>query len=314
MYMAYFYALVAAIFWGVGFIGSRYGLQEIGPFWLTFFRFLVASVALVPFILKIKGKSFNISLFKGSFICSIFLTALITFQIAGLQYTTVAKSGFITILYAFFTPLICYFLFKKKISQRFWVYLGLAFVGMLLISELSLAALNYGDFLTLLCAFASSFHIICISHFSKEHDNSLFNFMQLLFVAVISLPLAVYFEGIPKSLSSLSILSNSYAVGGIVFMGVFSTSIAFFLQVKSQQKIPAHVAGLIFLLESPLAAILGYISFNESMSGIAMFGSFLVILSVGLMPFDVDMQRIKTQAKFNLIRFARMLTMIIFGR
>jgi drug/metabolite transporter (DMT)-like permease len=225
----------------------------------------------------------------------------------------VAKSGFITILYAFFTPLICYFLFKKKVSRTFWFYLGVAFIGMLLISELSFSALNYGDFLTLLCAVCSAFHIISISQFSKKHDNGLFNLVQLIFVAMISLPLALYFEGIPQSLTSMSILDNHFAVGGILFMGVFSTSIAFFLQVKSQQKIPAHVAGLVFLLESPLAAILGFVSFNESMSAMAIFGSFLVIFSVGIMPFNLDFSRFQTSVKFSLVRFARVMTMFTFG-
>ncbi len=307
MIFAYFYALVAAIFWGMGFIGSRYGLQEVGPFWLTFFRFAVASLALIPLLLKVKKSSFNFDLVKGSFISSIFLTALIALQISGLQYTTVAKSGFITILYAFFTPILCYFLFKKKVSNRFWGFLGFAFLGMLLITEFSLSSLNYGDFLTLLCALSSSFHIISISHFSKKHDIGLFNFMQLFFVAIISLPLAFFLEGVPKSLTTLSILNNYYAIGGILFMGLLSTSVAFFLQVKSQQKIPAHVAGLIFLLESPLAALLGYFAFDELMSSITMIGCVIVIVSVGLMPFEnINLILFKERS----LRFASSLGMI----
>ena len=311
MITAYFYALVAAIFWGAGFIGSRYGLEEVGPLWLTFFRFLVASIVLLPLLKNVKKEQFNLKLVGGSFVSSIFLTSLIALQIAGLQYTTVAKSGFITILYAFFTPIICYVLFKKKISQNFWILLTLAFIGMLLITEFNMSTLNYGDFLTLLCALASALHIISISHLSKNHATGLFNLMQLFFVAAICLPLALYFEGIPSSISSLSIIDNKMAIAGIMFMGVFSTSIGFFLQVKAQQKVPAHVAGLIFLLESPIAALLGYSVFDESMSMVAIFGCGIVIISVGIMPFEnLEFNTIK-KIRNHAVKFANILSVLV---
>lgn len=307
MIIAYTYALIAAIFWGIGFIGSRYGLDEVGPIWLTFLRFFIASIVFMPAILKIKKESFNFSLLKGAFISAIFLSLVIILQISGLQYTTVAKSGFITILYAFFVPLISYFVFKRSIAKNFWILLSGAFFGMILISEFEIKNLNYGDFLTLLCALSSACHIISISKFSKGKDLRVFNLIQLFFVSLICLPTALILEGVPESLINLSILDNHKAVGGIIFMGIFSTSIAFFMQAKSQQKIPAHIAGLIFLLESPLAAMLGFLAFNEEMTYIAMIGCLLVISCVALMPFENMNLR---PLKVHLIKFANIFGML----
>ena len=42
MIIAYCCAFLAAFFWGAGFIGSRFGLEAMGPMWVCFFRFFVA--------------------------------------------------------------------------------------------------------------------------------------------------------------------------------------------------------------------------------------------------------------------------------
>jgi drug/metabolite transporter (DMT)-like permease len=286
MMTAYSYAILAAFFWGAGFIGSRYGLEALSPMWVTFFRFLVAFLIGLPVLRYVKKADFNWKVWLGAFVSAIFLASMMFLQIKGLQYTTVAKSGFITILYAFFTPIICWMLYKKKLSSMYWALLGVALVGMMLICELSFDNFNRGDMLTLVCALISSFHIISIGHFTKYTENfALFNLMQMFFVCTISLPLAYLLEGSQVVVGG-HFLSSTSALSGILFMGVFSTSIAFFLQGKSQQKIPPHMASLIFLLESPFAAILGYLIFNEIMSQMAIMGCLLVTFTVALLPME----------------------------
>jgi drug/metabolite transporter (DMT)-like permease len=62
-------------------------------------------------------------------------------QTFGLTLTTVAKTGFITGLYAVFTPLIAAIFFKQHISKIQWLAVGLATVGM---GVLSLRGLSIG--------------------------------------------------------------------------------------------------------------------------------------------------------------------------
>ncbi|MCT4641514.1 MAG: DMT family transporter [Bacteriovoracaceae bacterium] len=294
MNIAYFYALLAALFWGLGFIGSRFGLEEMGPLWVSACRFIMATFVIVPLILKRKlSLNYLIRNNKGAFICAFFLSMMICLQVAGLEYTSVAKSGFITVLYAFFTPVICLILYKNKIRQVFWGLLAIAFFGMMMLCDFNYSSLNFGDFLTFCCAIFSAFHIIGISRYSKNEDFLLFNFKQLTFVAILTTFIAYLFEGIPNSFIEGSILNNHAAIGGIVFMGVFSTGVAFSLQMKAQEVIDEHVAGLIYLLESPIAAIFGYFVFAETLSEIAIIGCILITLSVALMPFINSFKMIK---------------------
>lgn len=285
MNLACFYAFIASLFWGVGFIGSRYGLEEFGPLWVTSLRFIIASLAMAPVIYQSKARVKELFLdLKAPFICSFFLSGIICLQIAGLEFTTIAKSGFITILYAFFTPVICLFLYKKKIDSSYWVLLGIAFLGMLMLCDFSLSSLNFGDFLTLLCALFSTLHILAISKYAKTQNALVFNFKQMVFVSLITLISALIFEGSPTNLINGRVFLNTQAIGGLIFMGVFSTSIAFALQLKAQEKLSEHIASLIFLLESPLAAFLGFFVFAETMSFTAIAGCALVMISVAMIP------------------------------
>lgn len=306
----YICALFTSLLWGAGFIGSKYGLEELGAMWVTFARFAVALVVCLPTIFWIKKESISLKLLGQVLICSTFLAGIMFFQIKGLEYTTVAKSGFITILYVFFTPVLGYLFFKTKITKTFMALLLVAFIGILLLLELNLSNLNQGDLYTLLCALCSAMHLIAISHFSKVTKNIfLFNILQLFFVSIICLPLAIYFEGFS---APVRVLSNveTYAptLLAIIFMGVLSTAIAFLLQIKAQQTISASKVGLIYLLESPFAVLLGFILLGESLTSKNLVGCFLVLSAVALIPFEANLVKNSTniipKVKYYLIKSA----------
>jgi drug/metabolite transporter (DMT)-like permease len=73
-------------------------------------------------------------------------------------------------------------------------------------------------------------------------------------------------------------------VEGILFLGVISSMIAFTIQIVAQKKIPAHIAGLIFLMESPFAAVFGYFYFHEVLSVMNIVGAAMIMLAVLLVP------------------------------
>jgi drug/metabolite transporter (DMT)-like permease len=155
---------------------------------------------------------------------------------------------------------------------------------MALLCNLEVADLNYGDFLMLLCSFFASFHIIFIGKVASKIESGIeFNLIQNLFMALWALPILI-FKKWPADFSPLlDIKSNAFH--GILFLSVFSSILAFSIQVVSQKKIPSHVAGLIFLLESPFAAIFAYFILDERLNTMNIMGAVLIVLSVALVPF-----------------------------
>ena len=120
--------IFAASIWGVGFICVRWALDFAGPFWMNALRFYLAFLFAVPVIFAVpqlrshfNKKQFLLALWPG-----LFLSGTLIFQTAGLHYTSVTKSSFITVLYIIFVPFLERLLLKKKIKRSHFIYVGIA--------------------------------------------------------------------------------------------------------------------------------------------------------------------------------------------
>lgn len=275
--------IISTSIWGYGFIAARWTLGGLDPFWANALRFALAGVLSLPFLLYKKSFWRKDNILKKSFISSIFLLGILLFQTIGLSLTTVAKSGFITTLYTLFIPIITMIAFKKRYRPSFWLLVLMALVGMALMCNLEVKDLNRGDLLTLICSVFGALHIIYVGTVAAQIDSAVeFNFLQNFFTALMSIPIAFVFKGGVD----LSVIfdPNLKVWQGLFFLGVISSMLSFTMQVVAQKKIPAHIAGLIFLMESPFAAFFGYITFGEILNEMNLFGAGLIILSVLLVP------------------------------
>ncbi|MBG59938.1 MAG: hypothetical protein CMJ16_05710 [Peredibacter sp.] len=293
MIIAYCCAFLAAFFWGAGFIGSRFGLEAMGPMWVCFFRFFVAFIATSPILFLNRQVSFSSRELKAVGVCSFCLAAMMFLQIKGLQYTTVAKSGFITILYAFMTPILANAFFKKKVSLYYCMMAIIAFGGVCLLMELDFRNFNYGDALTLGCAFFSALHILSVGHFSDVFRSSgVFNVLQMLGVCALTLPLAFILEGAGPIQDFMMGAVSDQAFWGLLFMGVFSTALAFFLQMRSQKFIEPHIVALVFLMESPLGAAMGWFVLDEGIGFKGLIGCTITLFAVAMIALEKPFQEV----------------------
>ena len=279
-----FLLIFATMIWGYGFVATRWTLTAFDPFWANALRFAIAGICSTPLLLYKKSFTRKDNILKKSFISSIFLLGLLLFQTIGLKYTSVAKSGFITTLYTLFIPIITMVVFKKRYRVTFWLLILMALVGMALMCNLEVKDLNVGDFLTLLCSVFAALHIIYVGKIANTIDSAVeFNFLQSFFVAVLSIPIALIFSG-TVNIGIVFAPENRLVLKGLLFLGIVSSMISFTVQVVAQKKIPDHIAGLVFLMESPFAAVFGYMVFKETLNSMNLLGAGLILLSVILVP------------------------------
>jgi drug/metabolite transporter (DMT)-like permease len=273
----------AMMIWGLGFIATRWALTGLDPYWTIALRFLLAGSLGLPFLIYKRTFFKKENYIKESIISSSFLFLNMIFQTIGLTQTTVAKSGFITTLYIFFIPLISMFIYKRRYRMQFWGLVFLSLIGMGFLCNLRIDDLVFGDFLTLICSIFAAIHIMYIGEMTKKIKSAIeFNFLQNLFVGIFALLAALFIQGRPEL--NLLFDVNSKVFYGIFFLGIFSSMIAFSIQIVSQKKIPVHIAGFIFLLESPFAALFGYFILGEILSSQNIFGAVLISISVFLVP------------------------------
>ena len=275
--------LFSTSIWGFGFIATRWTLVALDPFWANAIRFLIAAICSMPLLIWKKSFTRPDNILVKSFISSCFLLGIMLFQTIGLSMTTVAKSGFITTLYALIIPIITMIAFKKKYKPTFWLLIIMAMAGMALMCNLEMKDMNLGDFLTLICSLFAAIHIIYVGRVANTISSAVeFNFLQNFFVAILAVPIAFIAKG-PVNLSVIFEPGHN-ALMGLLYLGIISSMISFTAQIIAQKQIPDHIAGLIFLTESPVAAFFGYVMFGELLNQMNFVGAGLIILSVVLVP------------------------------
>jgi drug/metabolite transporter (DMT)-like permease len=276
--------IFATSLWGYGFVGTRWTLATYSPLWSNAIRFTITALIVSPWVIPKLFNKIDRSILKLGLICSLMLTAGMILQTIGVNYTTLAKSGFFTVFYAFFTPLISTFYFKKKLRIQFWLSLLLALVGIAFLCDLQITSFNKGDFLILMASLTLALHIFFIAQLPKTASATWFNSLQCFFMGLIALLIALIFEPIPdfSPLWQWSTIGTGSAIDGFFIQCILSSIVAFTIQVHAQKSIAPHLASTLFLLESVFAVIFGYTFFQETLTMIAIIGCFLVIISAGL--------------------------------
>lgn len=271
--------IIATLIWGLGFVGTRWTLEAYSPLWSNSLRYIFAGLLCLPYI-ALKGK---IKDKKGPLICSALLFLALQLQTMGIAQTTLAKSGFLTVFYSIFTPILTLFFYAQRFRWGYWMLLAIAMFGIFLLCEFEFSNFNVGDWLTLISAFFFSLHIIAVDKFAKDLPAIEFNFLQCFYMGILGLIVGLAFEG-PISFTPLFHLEAPSPLLGFLILSVFSSIIAFSFQVYAQQGTPPHIVSLAFLMESIFAAIFGYFFFHEKLTTIAMIGCALVLISVALIP------------------------------
>lgn len=269
--------IIADAFWGFGFIAVLWAIPAVGPFTISLIRFVgafVIGMAIWIFSSEFRSRD-SVAQFRLALIPGILLASTILFQTWGLKFTTATKSGFITCLYVVMVPLVEGIVLRRPIRRLHYLFAALAVLGTSLIADLQFHKINFGDLLTLICAVMATFQILWLGHVgSKVKHPFAFNSYQCFWAAVPALPLALTTETWPH----LSLFTWKVWAGlGSLTLG--STVLAFFLQVRAQQRLSPSVASLLFLLESPFAALFAALVLRESLTWSQAIGAGLIFIA-----------------------------------
>lgn len=286
---------VAGMMWGLGFIATIWALREAGPMAITGWRFVLAGITGLLFARRFIFTKAARTYLRYAWWPGALIAATILFQTWGLQFTTATKSSFLTCLYVLFVPMMEPFFGGSKPTRTVFVCSLVALCGVALMcgllssEELDVKAKpNIGDFLTLICAFAASAHIIVIGGVHKKlgHDFNGFNFntAQSFGAGFPTLLVALMIEPgtfkMPFHLFEVAFSGTSLPLLGFLSLTFCSTLIGFALQVRAQRVLSPSTASLLFLLESPFAALFAFLFLGENMGLTQLAGGLLILTAV----------------------------------
>lgn len=301
--------LLAAFIWGTAFLAQKNGGQ-IGTFTFNGTRNLIGGASLLPVIFvldRLREKAaakaasdayagsegldptvsaetetadlgWNKTVFVGGIMLGVILFIASSLQQYGLLFTTIGKTGFITALYSLIVPIFSVLL-GKHVSKLTWLGVFIGLVGLYFMSMHGESLhLSYGDSVVLGCAFAFAIQIMMIDYFAPKVDGVKLACVEFFTVGVISLFFMFMFED--PSLEAMTKIMPS-----LIYAGVFSSGVAYTLQIVGQRGANPTQASLVMCLESVFALLTGAIVLHERMLPIEYAGAVLIFTAVVLAQF-----------------------------
>jgi drug/metabolite transporter (DMT)-like permease len=287
--------LLITFLWGFSFVVVKGALSFAGPYWFLFLRFSLAGLAGL-ILLRGSWPRLNRQAVGQALMLSLVLYGGFAFQTLGLQFTSPAKSAFITAVCVVLVPIFGLVIFRVRVSREVGLGIVTAFAGLyLLLRPDNLAAVNRGDILTFGCAVVFAFHILLVSRYARITDPGILAVLQLVFTALWSLPLALIMDDL-----SFSYPWSFYLA--LVYLSVFCSALAFSIQIRAQRKVPASRAALIFALEPVFAAATSMVLIGEHLLWREWLGGGLVVLGVFWGEASVLRSKYGTGAKLKRIK------------
>jgi drug/metabolite transporter (DMT)-like permease len=266
--------LLVALIWGFGFVAQRVGMEHLGPYTFNGVRFLLGGLCLLPLAIRrtsvaMVRKDRQIPLLKAGLLAGVVLFIAATLQQVGLQYTTAGKAGFITGLYVVLVPMIGLFL-RQQTTTGTWLGAIAAAIGLYLLSVTEDFKIDPGDLLELIGAIFWAGHVLVLSHLSPRTIPVRLAMAQFVVCGVFSLLTGIILETITwQALIDAAV--------PILYGGVCSVGAGYTLQVVVQRKANPSHAAILLSMESPFAALGGWLLLDEMLSGRAFTGCGLML-------------------------------------
>ncbi|WP_319369949.1 DMT family transporter [uncultured Ilyobacter sp.] len=265
--------LLVAVIWGSGFTATQMALDSgFLPLTTMALRFGMAALLMsIIFIKKLKNiKKEDI---KSGAVVGFFLFTAFASQTVGLQFTTPSKNAFLTATNVILVPFIYWFMTKKKpdiysVIAAFACIFGIAFIS--LGRDLTL---GIGDSLSLLCALLFAFHISSTGFYSQKRDTTILTITQMWFAAILSFLGAFFTESFPKVVPVAGIFS-------VIYIGIFSTMLAFFIQTTAQRHTSPTKAAIILSTEALFGTIFSVIILKEIITFKMIVGGICIFLAI----------------------------------
>ena len=264
--------LITAIVWGSGFVVTAIALEYLTAYQVMAGRFILAAIILSLLFGK-KFKTFTKSvIWKGAILGTILYIGF-ALQTVGLEYTTPSKNAFLTAVNVVIVPLIAYLVYKRKVDRYETIGSIITLIGIGFLSLQGSMTISIGDALSLACAVAFAFDIFYTNHFVKKEDAlslTIVQFITASFIAVI----AVLIQGdIPTTFEKEALYS-------IIYLAVFSTTIAYVFQNIAFQYTTATKGAIILSLESFFGMLLSVLFLHEVLTGRMIIGAALIMIAI----------------------------------
>jgi drug/metabolite transporter (DMT)-like permease len=275
------------LIWASSFIFIKWGLAELGPFNLAFWRFLIATPLLL-FYVYFRKKSELLKFRKKDIIPLMVLgltgvSFLYAVQFLALKYTTAINASILINSSVLFIAIFSILFLKENLSGRriSGILLGIAGISLVLsngrISFLT-GSTFFGDMLMIFDGFLWAVYTIAGKSLISRYDTEAVTAWAFVGGMLTLLPF-LFVEGVQVPVQALSWVS-------IIFLSVFCSFIAYVVWYKALENEDASRVSVYIYLIPFFTAIFAFFLLQESITAVRVTGGILTIFGIYLAERD----------------------------
>ena len=281
MFRFYFIIFVADLWWAAGFVGARWMMLSYSPLVTNCFRYMAAGLILLPFLLYRRSffhgwRDLWPAIAAGG--CTFFT---LFFNSWGLDLTSVSKASFLTSMYVVMIPVASVIIYRYRYPLKVWGAIVLALLGAFLLCDAQWSAFNVGDLLVLISAVFSCGQIMVIGRFvNRSRSPAELCALQIFFAGLIGLGAFCLAPGPTKWDALLGQTEVGWLpLAGLAIVVLGCTVFASFLQIWAQKRVESTIAGVLFLMEAPLALFFAWAVFHEQLKPMNYLGCAMMLVA-----------------------------------
>ncbi|WNO67929.1 DMT family transporter [Streptomyces sp. AM2-3-1] len=274
--------LLVAVVWGASYLAAK-GITTTS----TVVAVLVLRFVIVLPVLAAAGwrrlRALTAAQWRGAGLLGLVLSGIFLVETYGVVHTSATNAGLIISLTMIFTPLAEAAVTRVRPPGAFLAAAALSVAGVVLLTQGGgFTSPSVGDLLMLVAALARTLHVLMMARIKSVQtaDSLSLTTVQLgSAVAVFAVLAAV--PGTGESPWSVAAGFGVREWGGLLFLSVFCTLFAFFVQMWSVRRTSPSRVSLLLGTEPLWAAAAGIAIGGERLSALGVLGAVLVLAGTG---------------------------------
>ncbi len=269
------FILLASVFWGTSFPGSKLVVGEVDPLFLTPSRIGIGAV--LGFAVVAAMNRLDLRVFRNPYVWVLGALNAIGFDLqnVGIFYTTASKTALLVNVNVVFIAILMAVLFRERVTgHRVGGILLGVFGVVVLATRLDPGFLAGGEFRGDLLVFLSglvwSFYVVGAKEMVDRGGDYLALVAAILAVTALFATVPLFFIGLPTP-------SSGTAWAGIVYLGLVPTFLPLLLYVYSMRTISPTISALLILLEVVVASILSFAFLQDPISLFTLLGGAMIL-------------------------------------
>ncbi|WP_368489842.1 DMT family transporter [Clostridium sp. BJN0013] len=274
---------LAASIWGSMYVLSKYILEFVSPITLLWIRYAIAFVVLFIILMVFQHKKrCKVAIKKRDWLLIAWIGFIgyfisIFMQFLGTKLSDAHTGALITASTPVFVVLFARFILREAFTRKKIISLVLATLGVVTVIGLDTMFLKHliGNIVLVGAAVTWALLSVYVKVASRRFDSLIITTYAMLFALIFTTPLMLLQH---ENISFL--LYNRQFLLGILYLGVISTAVAFFLWNKGIELMDTGIGSLFLSFQPVTGSILGWICLGEQLNIGFFIGGILIIVAM----------------------------------